>query len=169
MEAVLEFLEKGGEVVYPIMLVIFLMWALLLERLIYLCVGHPEKLAKARKEWSARTERCSWTARQIRDDLLCELDMELNRNASVVRMLISLCPLLGLLGTVTGMIEVFDVMLYLGAGSPKPMAAGISKAILSTVAGMVGAISGLLALTLFTRWVRSAQRRYLVDFVLPTQ
>ena len=56
--------------------------------------------------------------------------------------LIAICPLLGLLGTVTGMIEVFDVMAMLGSGNPRAMAAGVSKATIPTMAGMVVALSG---------------------------
>ena len=51
--------------------------------------------------------------------------------------------MLGLLGTVTGMIEVFDVMAS-GGGNTRGMAAGVSKATLPTMAGMVAAISGML-------------------------
>ena len=48
-----------------------------------------------------------------------------------------------LLGTVTGMIEVFDVMAIAGSGNVRGMAGGISKATLPTMAGMVAALSGL--------------------------
>jgi biopolymer transport protein ExbB len=51
--------------------------------------------------------------------------------------------MLGLLGTVTGMIEVFDVMAG-GSGNARGMAAGVSKATLPTMAGMVAAISGMV-------------------------
>jgi biopolymer transport protein ExbB len=57
--------------------------------------------------------------------------------------LVALAPFLGLLGTVTGMIEVFDVMAITGSGNARAMAAGISKATLPTMAGMVVALSGL--------------------------
>ncbi|MCD8523191.1 MAG: MotA/TolQ/ExbB proton channel family protein [Saccharospirillaceae bacterium] len=110
-------------------------------------------------EWRLRTEHNSWAAQHIRADLLASLKMGLTSGFSTIRMFISICPLLGLLGTVTGMIEVFDVMVQLGAGSPKAMASGISKAILSTVAGMVGAISGLLAITVLSRICERNLRR----------
>ena len=58
-------------------------------------------------------------------------------------MLIKLCPLLGLLGTVTGMIHVFDVMAVTGTGNARAMASGISLATIPTMAGMVIAIAGL--------------------------
>ena len=51
----------------------------------------------------------------------------------------------GLLGTVTGMIEVFDVMAITGSGNARSMASGVSKATIPTMAGMVGALSGVFA------------------------
>ncbi|WP_221800617.1 MotA/TolQ/ExbB proton channel family protein [Oceanobacter mangrovi] len=159
MEEVRLFVERGGEVVYPIMLVIFLLWFYLFERIFYIFFIHPARRAQAIAEWTSRSERRSWHARQIHQDLVCALDFGLQSGFSTVRMLIVICPLLGLLGTVTGMIEVFDVMVQFGGGSPKPMAAGISKAILSTVAGMVGAISGLLAQYILLKVVDKEKQR----------
>ena len=58
-------------------------------------------------------------------------------------MLIAICPLLGLLGTVTGMISVFEVMAEVGTGNARLMAGGISLATIPTMAGMVCALSGI--------------------------
>ena len=52
-----------------------------------------------------------------------------------------LCPLLGLLGTVTGMIEVFNVMAVTGGGDAKSMAGGVERSTIPTMAGMVSALS----------------------------
>ena len=49
----------------------------------------------------------------------------------------------GLLGTVTGMVEVFDVMAITGSSNPRAMAGGVSKATIPTMSGMVAALSGL--------------------------
>ena len=65
--------------------------------------------------------------------------------------LVALCPLLGLLGTVTGMIEVFNVMAVTGGGDAKSMAGGVEKATIPTMAGMVAALSGLFANTYIQR------------------
>ena len=65
----------------------------------------------------------------------------------------ALCPLLGLMGTVTGMIEVFDVMAISGTGNARSMAAGVSKATIPTMAGMVGALSGVFLVTIISRAV----------------
>jgi len=62
--------------------------------------------------------------------------------------------LLGLMGTVTGMITVFDVMAVSGTGNARSMAAGVSKATIPTMAGMVGALSGVFLVTWLTRSVK---------------
>ena len=62
---------------------------------------------------------------------------------AIIKMLIAICPMLGLLGTVIGMIQVSDVMAVTGNGNSRSMAAGISQATISTMAGMIIAISGL--------------------------
>ena len=75
--------------------------------------------------------------------MISEVKMELNKNVSLIKALVALCPLMGLLGTVTGMISVFDVMAITGTGNARSMASGISMATLPTMAGMVAALSGL--------------------------
>jgi biopolymer transport protein ExbB len=59
---------------------------------------------------------------------------------------VTVCPLFGLMGTVTGMISVFDVMAFAGMGNPRLMASGVSKATIPTMAGMVGALSGIFVI-----------------------
>ena len=71
----------------------------------------------------------------------------------MIKTLVALCPLLGLLGTVTGMISVFDVMSFSGGANARGMAAGVSKATLPTMAGMVAALSGLFFSNMIERYV----------------
>ena len=66
---------------------------------------------------------------------------------SLIQVLIIVCPVLGLLGTVTGMIEVFDVVAVMGTGNARALAAGITKATLPTMVGMTISIMGLLLLS----------------------
>ena len=68
---------------------------------------------------------------------------KLGAGIGMINTTVALCPMLGLLGTVTGMIEVFDVMAG-GGGNTRGMAGGVSKATLPTMAGMVAALSGML-------------------------
>lgn len=141
--AIESFLYTGGEVLFLIGGTLILVWTLILERLLYFSRGHRKTLLRIVTAWNSRTERTSWYARQIRRGLISQARSELNRSLHLIRTLVALCPLLGLLGTVTGMIEVFEVMALLGNENPRAMAAGIYRATLPTMAGMVAALSGL--------------------------
>lgn len=70
---------------------------------------------------------------------------QLERGLSMLKLLAALAPMLGLLGTVTGMIETFQVITQFGNGDPKVMAGGISMALVTTVLGLVAAIPLLLS------------------------
>ena len=77
--------------------------------------------------------------------------MRLFSQLDLIKALVAICPLCGLLGTVTGMMEVFDVMSIVGTGSARNMASGISKATIPTMAGMVGALTGVFFITILDR------------------
>ncbi len=142
--AIRDFIDLGGNVLFAIMLVTFLMWALIVERYLYLRTGYGTAVRAVLDEWHQRTDRSSWYAHQIRRELVSRISLELERGIPLIKTLVALCPLLGLLGTVTGMIEVFQVMGDSGSGNPRAMASGVSKATIPTMAGMVAAISGLV-------------------------
>jgi len=144
-EAVRDFLEMGGDVLAVIAIVLCLMWVLIFERLAYFRGGHREMVQQALAKWAARTERKSWQAHQIRAALISKTRMAANRFLPMIKTLVALCPLLGLLGTVTGMISVFDVLAVSGTGNARSMAAGVSHATIPTMAGMVAALSGVFA------------------------
>lgn len=153
-EPVYLFMERGGDVLYAIFGLIFILWLLVLERVAYFMFRYRQDVAGAVAEWEGRSERRSWAAHQIRQDLIGKLTIDLTANMGTIKMVIGLAPLFGLLGTVSGMIEVFDVMAFLGNGSPKAMASGISKATIPTMAGMVGAITGVFAQSLLEKYIR---------------
>ncbi len=138
------FLETGWGVLNFIGVVTIVMWTLMLERFYYFSRIFPVVADKVQKEWQAREDHSSWAAHQIRRLKVSELRMDLEDGLAYIRVLVALCPLLGLLGTVTGMIEVFDVMAIAGSGNAKAMAGGVSKATIPTMAGMVAALSGLI-------------------------
>ena len=154
--AVRDFVELGGDVLSLIAVVIFAMWVLIVERLVYFQTGLKDLNKKLRDVWEARSERRSWEATQIRTALISKYSMSANVWVPVIQTLVALCPLLGLMGTVTGMIEVFDVMALSGSGNARSMASGVSKATIPTMAGMVGALSGVFLITIITR---SIERR----------
>ena len=138
-----DFMELGGDVLWAIMFILFLMWTFILERLWYFYRIHPGKKREILMLWESRADTTSWYARQIRGGLISEAAISLKRNIGVIKALIAICPLLGLLGTVTGMITVFDVMTYSGGGNARAMAGGVSMATVPTMAGMVAALSGV--------------------------
>jgi len=158
-EPVYLFMERGGDVLYAIFGLIFLLWLFVLERAAYFMFSHRRAMQDALSEWEGRSERASWNAHQIRHDLIIGLRSNLEMNMSTIKMLIGMAPLFGLLGTVTGMIEVFDVMAFFGNGSPKAMASGISKATIPTMAGMVGALTGVFAQSLLERYIKREKVR----------
>jgi len=141
--AIRSFMELGGDVLWGIMFVLFLMWTLILERFWYLYRIHPGRREQIMRNWESRADTKSWYARQIRDGMISEASLALRNNIGLIKALIAICPLLGLLGTVTGMITVFDVMTYSGGGNARAMAAGVSMATVPTMAGMVAALSGV--------------------------
>lgn len=100
----------------------------------------------------------SWYAHAIRDGWLSDAKIALNKNLNFIKVLVAICPMLGLLGTVTGMISVFDVMATQGSSQPRLMASGISLATLPTMAGMVAALAGMF---IYARLAKACQMREL--------
>ena len=140
-----DFMEAGGSVLWLIAILVFFMWGMIFERIWYLSHAHKEYVANLSIKWNARNDKNSWHALQIREMMISRAKMEINKNISIIQTCIVLAPLLGLLGTVTGMIEVFQVMAFNGGGDARAMAGGVSKATLPTMAGMVAALSGSFA------------------------
>lgn len=153
-EAVTIFMDRGGPILYWLLLVTFLMWVLIIERLWYIRVVFKSDKQRIQTIWESRDERKSWYAHKIRMSLISVASLKLNHSVNIIKTLVALCPLLGLLGTVTGMIEVFEVMAILGSGNARAMAAGVSKATIPTMAGMVAALSGVFMTTYLERRVR---------------
>ena len=138
-----DFLELGGDVLYAIMFTLILMWTFILERIWYFYKIHPGEKESIIEVWEARADTTSWYAKRIREQLISQAAIALKHNVGLIKSLIAICPLLGLMGTVTGMISVFDVMTFSGSANARAMAAGVSMATVPTMAGMVAALSGV--------------------------
>lgn len=151
LDIIFRFMEQGGTVLWFIAALTFVMWTLVFERFWYFKSGLRQDRDNAIAAWEARPERKSWNARQVRRQLLSQAHLKINANLPMIKTLVALAPLFGLLGTVTGMIEVFNIMAVTGGGDAKSMAGGVSKATIPTMAGMVAALSGVFANTYVTR------------------
>tara|TARA_B100001057_G_scaffold132584_1_gene131989 strand:- start:14793 stop:15335 length:543 start_codon:yes stop_codon:yes gene_type:complete len=149
--ALRDFMESGGPVLWYIALLVTFMWALILERIYYFLFVHEEIAGTIRKRYLEMSFKTPWHKYQAKSRLISEGKISINRNVQLITVCIALCPLFGLMGTVTGMIEVFQVMAFTGGGDARSMAGGVSKATLPTMAGMVSSLSGVLVMI----WIKN--------------
>ena len=138
-----DFVDQGGPVLWVIFATCFLLWLLILERIWFLRIAWPREARKLIAQWNARTEYQSWRARKIREVTVSEVNMQLHSTLPLIRVLVALCPLLGLLGTVVGMIGVFEVIAVSGNDDAQAMARGVYRATIPTMAGLVVALTGI--------------------------
>jgi biopolymer transport protein ExbB len=161
----LDFAKTGGWVMIPVAVTSLLMWTLIGERLmtyrrfgrrdialqdaVHAVQGSPVnsfgsglRATLVRNFVRVRTGEAELDRRILRE---CAMKMEpvIERNLAVIAVLGSIAPLLGLLGTVSGMITTFTVIAELGTGNARPLAGGISEALVATQAGLMVAIPGL--------------------------
>ncbi len=145
LEAISNFFASGGLILYLIAALTFVMWILMLERAWFYSTAYSVLVRGVISRWHERPDRTSWYAHAIRMKMISEIHMAINQNLSLIKAMIALCPLFGLLGTVTGMIEVFTVLSITGGADAKSMAGGVSRATIPAMAGMVAALSGIFA------------------------
>jgi biopolymer transport protein ExbB len=160
-----DFLEAGGPIVMVLLWVALVLWFMIFERFIFYRTELPKLIASVRQQWDSREEHTSWYAVMIRQQLIAETQRKIRGSLPLIKTLIALCPLVGLLGTVTGMILVFEVMAVLGTGNAREMAGGVSAATLPTLAGMVLALSGMYPLVRFEH-ITQRETRMLRDYMI---
>ncbi len=161
LETIRDFLELGGVALWFIGILTLFMWVLIVERMVYLRSGHRKMVAATQEIWGRRADHQSWNAHQVRSRLISVVSRKLESNLSLIQTCVALCPLLGLFGTVFGMIIVFEVMAVSGSGNPRSMASGVSMATIPTMAGMVSALSGIAMSTYLQR--RAERERELLS------
>ena len=152
--AVSDLVEEGGPFVFWIFLCGFVMWTLVIERAAYFALVLPGQVRAALAEWQARSEHRSWCARQIRRAMISRVNTAMNANLLLLRVLVPLSPLLGLVGTVSGMLEVFDSMALRGSADARAMASGVSMAMICTLSGLMVSITGLYPVYYFSSRIR---------------
>lgn len=145
--AIRDFFEAGGNVLYGVLVVTILMWTFIIERFWFFYREMPNRVEQAKQEWDSREDTTSWYARRVRDMIISELSIDAKQYLILIKTLMAVLPLLGLLGTVTGMVQVFDVMAITGTSNARLMAGGISAATIPTMSGLVAALSGVYVAT----------------------
>jgi biopolymer transport protein ExbB len=141
--AVSDLINEGGLFVVFIFLNGVVLWTLVLERYWYFSRVLPREAAEMLAQWERRTDRQSWASRSIRRAMISRLNAGMTANFPMLRVLVPLAPLLGLIGTVSGMLEVFDSMALRGSADARAMASGVSVAMICTMTGLAVSITGL--------------------------
>ncbi|MFU8878202.1 MAG: biopolymer transporter ExbD [Wenzhouxiangellaceae bacterium] len=151
VSAIQNFLEAGGPVVVVLLCSTLLMWILISERFIYFAFTGSRLRRNQAQRWEALDDHSSWQSHMLRERMISEVRIENERNLGIIRALILITPLLGLLGTVTGMIEVFQVIVDTGASNARLMASGISKATIPTMTGLAVSLTGVFSMSFLDR------------------
>lgn len=174
MTQFLSVIVKGGIVMIPLMLCSLISLALTIERILFWSrlksrevlheiLTHVEKgefdqalkLGKGSQQPIARVmaagiaHRNPAPAKAMEAAAQAEIPV-LKRRLGVLDTIVTLAPLLGLLGTVVGMIGSFDVMADVGIGQPHAVTGGVAEALISTATGLLIAILSLISYNYFT-------------------
>jgi len=167
VDSLRSFMDAGGPVLWVVAGMATLIGFLVFERYWYTYLVYPAEIRQIVQDWQRLKPVSAWHAQRIRASLVSECEIKLRRNLPLIKGFVALCPLLGLLGTVTGMIDVFDVVAIMGTGNTRAMASGISRATIPTMAGLVVALPGLY-FTLQLDQISKRKAEYLADQLLLT-
>lgn len=160
----IDYFGMGGMLMLPLLMLSMIMWLLIAERAIALrrlarhnisdremraCLvenrlpdGEGIVQLLVRRFLQRRSDRLELD-QAIVQEVMLSLHRSLDRSLPLIGTLATVAPLLGLLGTVMGMMSTFEVMSVFGTGNARGMAAGISEALITTETGLVIAIPGL--------------------------
>ncbi|QGY41736.1 hypothetical protein GM415_16935 [Pseudodesulfovibrio cashew] len=147
IRAVLDFAEAGGVTMIPLLLCCVGMWYCILRTWldIFLSPQTDEAHPLALEFTHMRSGRERVDSR-LADKLAEAQCFPSRRRLAMAGAMASAAPLLGLFGTVTGMIETFDSVARFGMANPKALSSGISTAMISTQTGLAVAVPGLIAI-----------------------
>jgi len=170
---VIELILKGGIFIYPIIACSIITLAVFLERLwilrrnriipadfvnkvedllkkkriseaLSLCQGDPSSIARVFFAGLKNAGRGLWLVKEAIEDRGGREAVILGKHVNILSTIAHLAPLLGLLGTVSGMIKTFNVISVQGVGNPAPLAGGIAEALITTASGLCVAIPALV-------------------------
>ncbi|MBN2707342.1 MAG: MotA/TolQ/ExbB proton channel family protein [Deltaproteobacteria bacterium] len=179
---IFDYFHRGGPLLLPIILISLLMWVLIIQKLRSVWAVNQRDINLGEALGAVRERRLvedffgtplchvvghfveEMTA--VRRDNLALLNSlitseteRLGRHINYIYVLASIAPLLGLLGTVQGMIATFDAISIYGTGNPRALANGIAEALITTQSGLFVSIPGLFMAGFLQRRVfRISQR-----------
>ncbi|KMY66231.1 hypothetical protein AAU61_17230 [Desulfocarbo indianensis] len=183
LDSLWRFIMNGGPVMFPLMAVSLWLWVVVLCKVVWLArlaredADLPRVMAlladgsPAPWRWSpvgwAMAHYCTVRTGDPQADVL-HWEVSVRRQiaamwsqVSTILMLAGVAPLLGLLGTVSGMISTFEVIWQFGTGNAQALAVGISEALITTETGLLIAVPGLFAGYMIRRRVRREQQKLL--------
>jgi biopolymer transport protein ExbB len=166
-EQLRSYLDTGGIVMVPLLVVSLLMWVLIINRAFFFRRLYRRNMSREKagqfvqlgktpsfrryrgitamfvSEFILRRSGKRAQDRRALDETVMILSLSLDRYLGLIGVLARVAPLLGLLGTILGMMRTFNIISLFGTGNPKAMAAGISEALITTQTGLLVAIPGL--------------------------
>ncbi len=171
IEEALNQIRIGGWVMYPLLITCLWMWYLIIKktmdmrfytsgwRPVHECIKNAGKEGfkcalwqeKLMEGYLAEKTDDIETNEEIMDGIKASHELFVKKDVGTIAMLAGIAPLLGLLGTVSGMIRTFSVIAEFGTGNAKALAGGISEALLTTQTGLVVAVPGLFVATFLAR------------------
>lgn len=178
-----DYVRSGGIVMIPLMIVSVLMWVLIINRAFFLRQLYRKNMSRRKAgefvktnkfpdhrkykgitalfvtEFLSRRSGKSSIDKFILDETVILVVASLDEYLAFIGILAGVAPLLGLLGTVTGMITTFDIISVFGTGNAKAMAGGISEALITTQTGLLVAIPGLYMRNFLTRRAENLKHR----------
>lgn len=159
LSAIYQFLLQGGWVLWGVFALCVALWLTLFERWYFFQFQYPQLAKSWVKQWQLRRDKSSWLAIAQRKSVLAEADLRLQNRLPLTQTLIQLCPLVGLLGTVTGMVSVFDLLAVTGSSDARQMASGIYAATLPTMSGLLVGLSGFYFSNRLQQWAKAYRHK----------
>ena len=138
-----ELFDRGGPVLYILFIVTLFIWFIIFSKYLSTSYNNKNWIKNNFDSFSSGVNINRSNIHLFEESFLIHIKRVSTQKLKMLDGLIGLCPMLGLLGTVYGMIEVFEVLAVLGTGNPRAMSTGVAKATIPTMAGMTIALSGL--------------------------
>ena len=180
---IMDYIAAGGIVMVPLVIMSVLMWALIINRIFFFRRLYRKSMSRKKaseyvrrgefpdtrkyrdaasmlvREFLQRRSGKRTLDRFILDETVVFIVSSMDKYLALIGTFASLAPLLGLLGTVTGMITTFDIISIFGTGNARAMAGGISVALITTQTGLVVAIPGLYMSNFLNRRAENIKQR----------